>query len=388
MDVSQAWYKGKGKWYKGLGKGKGKGKGKGGKDFGKGFGFEGKGKGKGKGFGGFGKGRGRGNWKGRGRGFRGYKGKGRGRGKGNRGFKGKGKGKAQAATGVCHYCHKYGHFEAQCRQKQRDMGYQARNVDLESQSEQASTTGASTQAPSSGTRTSSQSQGTQGMQQPVIRMVSMYHMGDQPTSFPEEFELSEDSEEIEIEYFGRVLRVEGTEEEAIQEPEEFWIGDEDDEYQENGDELDAWYHQDRGYFYECPNGCHLVSWHPNMQECEYGCHHPPRRNPVDRAPAVAERTEQEEEGTFFVRAARRQGPREIEVVLDSGADISLAPMWMKRYGRRAPNTARIVLRDAQGSRIRVSDQRIIEVEFKDTQGNIVKVEEVVLISSVYTLCWP
>ena len=120
-------------------------------------------------------------------------------------------------------------------------------------------------------------------------------------------------------------------------------------------------------FYECPNGCHLVSWHPNMQEC---CHHPPRRKPVDRAPAVAERTEQEEEGTFFVRAARRQGPREIEVVLDSGADISLAPMWMKRYGRRAPNTARIVLRDAQGSRIRVSDQRIIEVEFKDTQGTL------------------
>ena len=33
----------------------------------------------------------------------------------------------------------------------------------------------------------------------MIRMVSMYHMGDQPTSFPEEFELSEDSEEIEIE---------------------------------------------------------------------------------------------------------------------------------------------------------------------------------------------
>ena len=57
-------------------------------------------------------------------------------------------------------------------------------------------------------------------------------------------------------------------------------------------------------------------------------------------------------------------------------------MWMKRYERRAPNTARIVLRDAQGTRIRVSDQRIIEVEFKDIQGNIVKVEEVFLISSV------
>ena len=69
-------------------------------------------------------------------------------------------------------------------------------------------------------------------------------------------------------------------------------------------------------------------------------------------------------------------------MLASGSDISLAPMWMKGYGSRALNTARIVLRDAQGTRIRVSDQRIIEVEFKDAQGNIVKVEEVFLISSV------
>lgn len=51
----------------------------------------------------------------------------------------------------------------------------------------------------------------------------MYHMGDAPTSYPEQFELSEDSEEIEIEYFGRVLRVQ---EESTQ---EFWIGDESDE---------------------------------------------------------------------------------------------------------------------------------------------------------------
>ena len=78
----------------------------------------------------------------------------------------------------------------------------------------------------------------------------------------------------------------------------------------------------------------------------------------------------------------KEGPREIEVVLDSGADISLAPMWMKKYGRRAPDRARIVLRDAQGSRIKVSDQRIIEVELEDVQGNVPKVEEVFLISSV------
>ena len=124
-------------------------------------------------------------------------------------------------------------------------------------------------------------------------MVSMYHMGDQPTSFPEEFELSEDSEEIEIEYFGRVLRVIGTEPEegTTQEPEEFWIGDEDDEYQEDGDELNMCHHRERGDVYECPNGCHHLSWHPNMQECKYGCHHPPRRNPADRTPVRAARTE-------------------------------------------------------------------------------------------------
>ena len=269
------------------------------------------------------------------------------------------------------------------------MGYQARNVDLENLSDQASTTAASTQAPSSATRTASQSQGSQGTQKPVIRMVSMYHMGDQPESFPEEFNLSEDSEEIEKEYFGSVLRVVGTicapqpreeteTQEQVQEPQEFWIGDDDDEQQEPSnveDELTMWYEHDRGHFFECPNGCHRTEWHPMKHECEYGCHLPPRRNPVDRLAAPSQET-------HFVRAVRQQRTREIEVVLDSGADISLAPMWMRRFGRKAPHTARIILRDAQGRQIRVSDQRIIEVEFKDTQGNIVKVEEVFLISSV------
>ena len=69
-------------------------------------------------------------------------------------------------------------------------------------------------------------------------------------------------------------------------------------------------------------------------------------------------------------------------MLDSGADISLAPMWMRRFGRKVPNSSRIILRDAQGTRIRVSDQKVIEVEFPYVQGNIVKVEEVFLISSV------
>ena len=50
--------------------------------------------------------------------------------------------------------------------------------------------------------------------------------------------------------------------------------------------------------------------------------------------------------------------------------------------RRAPEKAKVILKDAQGSRIKVSDQRIISVEFEDVSGNKVKVEEVFLISSV------
>ena len=172
----------------------------------------------------------------------------------------------------------------------------------------------------------------------MIRMVSMYHMGDQPTSFPEEFELSEDSEEIEMEYFGRVLRVqeERVEGESVQEEsaQEFWIGDEEEE-QEQDPEQDP-----------------LYQWY-DVQDHEQ-----------------------------YVRMIHVEKTKEIEVVLDSGADISLAPLWMKRYGKRVPERARVVLRDAQGSRIKVSEQRIIQVEFEDVSGSKVKVEEIFLISSV------
>ena len=113
MDISRIEDKGKGKdrYYKGKGKWSHQGKGK---QFG---GYKGK-------FGGK-KGRGKGEFqyyrKGRGRGFkgRGKKGRGwsKGRGKGyNKGGKGKGHG-----AGVCHHCQKPGHFEAQCRLKQKDL---------------------------------------------------------------------------------------------------------------------------------------------------------------------------------------------------------------------------------------------------------------------------
>ena len=163
------------------------------------------------------------------------------------------------------------------------MGYQARNIDLENPSEQAGSTGTSTQAPTSVSRNQPSSQsGTQPTNKPVIRMVSMYHMGDQPTSFPEEFELSEDSEEIEMEFFGRVLRVqeERVEGESVQEEsvQEFWIGDESEEEQDP--EQDA-----------------LYQWYDQQDQEQY------------------------------VRMIHVEKTKEIEVVLDSGADISLAPLW-------------------------------------------------------------
>ena len=99
---------------------KGKGKDKGSK------GFKGKGKWrmKGKGKGGKGKWNENGFYKGRGRGF--LKGRGRGGRKGQgrslSSNKGKSKGKGNVLAGVCHYCGKPGHYESQCRKKERDLG--------------------------------------------------------------------------------------------------------------------------------------------------------------------------------------------------------------------------------------------------------------------------
>ena len=51
---------------------------------------------------------------------------------------------------------------------------------------------------------------TKAATKPTVRQIAMYRMGDKPDNFPEVFELDEDEEEIEIEYFGRILRVTDT----------------------------------------------------------------------------------------------------------------------------------------------------------------------------------
>ena len=59
--------------------------------------------------------------------------------------------------------------------------------------------------------------------------------------------------------------------------------------------------------------------------------------------------------------------RRIELILDLGADVSLAPSWMKSFGRKAPASAKWTLRDAQGGNITVQDSRVIELCFKTVE---------------------
>ena len=74
--------------------------------------------------------------------------------------------------------------------------------------------------------------------------------------------------------------------------------------------------------------------------------------------------------------------RPIELILDSGAYGSLAPSWMKSFGRKAPAAAKQTLRDATGGNITVQDSRVIEVILQDSRGNQVKIGEVFLMATV------
>ena len=106
----------------------------------------------------------------------------------------------------------------------------------------------------------------------------MYHIGEQPETLPEQFELDEDEEEVEINYFGRILRVE----------------DDDERLVEEQDPL-----------LQCYSG--------ELDEGEYLS----------------------------------------EVILDSGADASLLPLWLAKEGTPLKKNSNNHggLQDAQGNRI-------------------------------------
>ena len=292
MDVNRI----KGDW-------KGKGKGKKG-DKGKGKGHH-KGKDKGKY-----KGKGKGNYsKGKGRGFGRGRGKGKGRGKG-RGKFGKGKHDSNQ-SGACHYCGKTGHFAANCRQKQRDEGggNYVRQANEETQATGGSTSSAGTAAPQTGKQQTSTIT-SQAAKSASIRQISMFHIGDPPSSFPEVFTIDEQEEdELEIEYFGRILRVE--EFSLTCEEEE----DAETEEEQSEDELMKWYREEKQF-----------------QE--------------DKQEVLHVRTVTEE---FY-----RSSPvfQKMEVIMDSGADLSLAPLCLAQHGKPVRFQKDIRLQDAQGNRIK------------------------------------
>ena len=333
MDVSRVneWWKGKGK-----DKGKSKGKGKGFGKYGKGKG--GKGKGYGKGEGQYYKGKGRGKGKGKGRGKGRGRGPGRGGGKGYS-YKGKGKGYNNYNSGanLCHYCQKPGHYEANCRLKQRDM-QNARNVQEED--EQSIRTQTTAVPNSSTSAASSRTTAAKSTAKPTVRQIAMYHMGDEPENYPEVFELDEDEEELEIEYFGRILRV--------TEVEEFCLS--------SGEESETEQREDP-----------LLDWYLGREEL-------PRELPQPQE-VLSVRVVGED---FFQDSELHE---RIEVILDSGADVSLVPPWLGKEG--TPLKARpSSIQDAQGKAIKTEGRRMLNLTFFDEQGSFCRVQEAFTVASV------
>ena len=295
---------------------------------------KGKGKGKGKGYGkgrGFSKGKGKGKGRGRG-GYYYYKGQGK-----DKGYDSKGKGKGyNTGANLCHYCQKPGHFEANCRLKQRDM--QMGTVRNAQEDDEQSTRTQNTTLPSSSASTSTRTTSTRTTatsSKPTVRQIAMFHMGDEPSSYPEVFYLDEDEKEIEIDYFGAVLRVTEVEEYQLS------SDDEPQELQEHDP---------------------LMEWYLSRDELQ------------PQEPLSVRAVEEH----FFQESDLHEC---IEAILDSGADVSLVPSWLGQEGtplRIRPSA----LQDAQGKKIRTEGRRMLNLTFFDQEGELCRIQEAFTVASV------
>ena len=326
MDVSRVKGKGKDKGSKGFkGKGKWRTKGKG-KD-GKGKWSEN----------GFYKGRGRGFLKGRGRGGR------KGKGRSFSSNKGKGRGKGNVLAGVCHYCGKPGHYESQCRKKERDLGG-VREVQEE---DEKSSAGASSAAASIATTMRTANSSSSAAQAKAsaagtrsVRQIAMYHMAE-PEEDSKLFHLDEGEEEDDdytVDYFGRVVRIE-----------EFSLCDSDS---------------------DCISACEESACDGQQQEGD---------DPVMSwwmSEESAIRAVQKVENVYLEDHLR------IEVILDSGADVSLLPLHLApgRATSSKKNNAR--LQDAQGNKITCAGKQMVSLILFDGEGGPVCVQEELIIADV------
>ena len=123
------------------------------------------------------------------------------------------KGKGNVLAGVCHYCGKPGHYESQCRKKERDLGG-VREVQEEDEKSSAGVSSAAASVATTMRTANSSSSAAQAKASAAgtrsVRQLAMYHMAE-PEEDSKLFHLDEGEEEDDdctVDYFGRVLRIE------------------------------------------------------------------------------------------------------------------------------------------------------------------------------------
>ena len=201
--------------------------------------------------------------------------------------------------------------------------------------EQSVRTQTTTVPSSSASTTTTRPASSKSTAKPTVRQISMFHTGDEPVSYPEVFELDEDEEEIEIEYFGRILRVTETEEFCLS------SGEESETEPEERDPLLDWY---------------------------LG------REPLQAQEVLTVRAIGEE---FFQESDLHE---RIQVILDSGADVSLVPSWLGKEGT-ALKVRPSSIQDAQGKPISTEGRRMLNLTFFDEAGSSCRIQEAFTVAS-------
>ena len=72
---------------------------------------------------------------------------------------------------------------------------------------------------------------------------------------------------------------------------------------------------------------------------------------------------------------------EVDVIIDSGADISVAPLRLGRLGRESKASG-VLMQDAQGWQIRECGSRVIDIEVETVEGTRVVVREKFAVARV------
>ena len=86
-------------------------------------------------------------------------------------------------------------------------------------------------------------------------------------------------------------------------------------------------------------------------------------------------------GPARVQAVWAQRAEELDVVIDSGADVSVAPLRFGSFGTAAPS-AGVVMQDAQGHRIAQHGSRVLDLDGGTLEGGKVTIREKFAIAKI------